>query len=238
MLDVTAKQLVDSVIKIAAERPDFVYETVDNDWRCVNFIAKSGAPSCIIGHALADNGITWGNLKEEGLAYNSPVNSLKSVLSEWPDQNDILFLQNVQTSQDNGTPWGESVALAKQVRSVIAVTKITVQQLVDSTIRIAEENPNYVYKSPDGGGCVYFDPETKQPSCLIGHALADNGITFDDLGELGIRNAIDSVDNVCWRIEPFPETKFVNFLERVQINQDCGIPWGEAVHPQGEKFNV
>lgn len=76
---------------------------------------------------------------------------------------------------------------------------VTAKQLVDSTIRIAEENPNYVYKSPEGdnGDCMYFDPDTKQPSCLIGHALADNGITFDDLKPLNISNNEDSAEVVC-----------------------------------------
>lgn len=122
----------------------------------------------------------------------------------------------------------------------LSMLDVTAKQLVDSVIKIAEEQPNYVYEPPesDEGDCMYFHPETKQPSCLIGYALADNGITFDDLDELGIDNAGDDAASVCWKVDASSDTDLVDFLQMVQGDQDYEVPWGEAVRTHRWKFNV
>lgn len=113
---------------------------------------------------------------------------------------------------------------------------------------LAAERPDYVYLQPVLGvlpngdpdtRCAYFDPVDKTPSCVIGHLLARHGVGADDLvlsepveykgmrytdlnTDAGVRvlahAGVIEIDRLG-----------VEILEDVQVAQDCGIPWGQAV---------
>jgi hypothetical protein len=94
---------------------------------------------------------------------------------------------------------------------------------------VQEKGADYAMpKNEDGGGvvgCVYFDEKTKKPSCLVGHALAYDGFTYEDLG-VNNRRAISCVgpelyDRLADRTR--------RLLVHVQDDQDNGATWGSAL---------
>ena len=102
---------------------------------------------------------------------------------------------------------------------------------------IAEKGEDYKYpKNPSVfGGCVYFDPDTRQPSCIIGHVLAHLGVTAEDmeidspLPGIGSRNvstftALVRAKNI--RVDS-PRTEAL--LQVAQEERDQGSSWGDAV---------
>lgn len=91
---------------------------------------------------------------------------------------------------------------------------------------LADENPNYQYKSPEGvGACVYWTPSRfgqRIPSCIVGHV-------FDKLGVLDQIPA-ELVSAAVSRIPIKSDNPMlVTVLREAQAHQDAGVPWSESV---------
>lgn len=96
----------------------------------------------------------------------------------------------------------------------------TVQLLKEVVYKVGED---YVYPHKDQI-CMYF--ERQAPSCIVGHVLDHEGVTHADIrskNENGVVSLIES--NI---IEP-EDQRVVDLLEQVQMHQDNGIPWGDAL---------
>lgn len=101
---------------------DFVYEKVDFDGahipRCVNF--HEGEPSCIVGHVLANLGVSAEDAARMGVDGNmSAINvagNLERFGYEWKIDSDAVdILTAAQIRQDNGQSWGEALAYAENL---------------------------------------------------------------------------------------------------------------------------
>lgn len=100
--------------------------------------------------------------------------------------------------------------------------------------QVVAERPDFVYSSPNvmDGTCVYRDPKTGEPSCLIGVALDRMGElpSLDDLGRgsfLGL-----NTKGPHSLVESFHLPLTVEETEaalRAQNVQDRGLPWATAL---------
>lgn len=104
--------------------------------------------------------------------------------------------------------------------------KITEQMLIDSLYEIVAENPDYVYDDQDAGGfCRYFNDEG-EPSCVVGHVIAQHGITAEQ---------VEPVKNSCAPVVIREITEIQLSLEAkvlfssVQGWQDMRQPWARAL---------
>ena len=109
---------------------------------------------------------------------------------------------------------------------------ITAKDILDTVIKLAKEHPDTVAE------CLYFNDD-KTPCCIVGHAFYEHGITADTLAEIAETKYCDYEDLNRWTsirtgilgyvgIEN-EETDAVTALERIQLAQDCGDTWGDAV---------
>lgn len=132
------------------------------------------------------------------------------------------------------------------------VGRITYERALLTLHGLVAGREHYVYPRSAGGDCMYFEDgnpievdendnvivpsEYGAPSCIVGHALAKWGVTYDDLPEIADDGDGDSMDpNTCGinrfarGLELEIEPKAMEFLLRAQSNQDLGAPWGEAL---------
>ena len=109
---------------------------------------------------------------------------------------------------------------------------------------VAEKGYDYVYTAVDvdnplAGGrsgyeqCVYFNPVTGQPSCIVGHWLARHNVLLDDPDE-GLYSELNLGTNVGGLLNdhllPFGvDVRSHMLLEQVQRMQDRGVSWGKAL---------
>lgn len=107
--------------------------------------------------------------------------------------------------------------------------QIDIDRALDLLRRVVEGREDYVYQRlTDGSGedvCAYFDLTTGQPSCLVGHVLAEVGVTLDTLPDRhNVGSGIHHLD--------VPGVEMTRGARRVlsaaQRAQDRGTPWGEA----------
>lgn len=108
---------------------------------------------------------------------------------------------------------------------------------------IEEKGADYMYHPPvAAGSCVYFDPTTEQPSCIVGQVLSYVGVTKGDLPSvLSVRSRIPNDLNATGfatnETDLFDalssHAKFtldaIHFLGCVQTHQDQSVPWGKSV---------
>lgn len=102
---------------------------------------------------------------------------------------------------------------------------LTAERALQLLREVAAERPNYVYQSPVEASCVYIDPQTHEPSCLIGHVLIRAGWTVKeletvnrtDIGTLLERSGFDPNENV------------VRILSEAQERQDGENTWARAL---------
>lgn len=124
---------------------------------------------------------------------------------------------------------------------------VTVESLHDEVVRIAAEQPEHIYESPNGGGCFYThysDEEPPKPGCIIGVAIFNltgklvkqDGSYPNELGG-GIntwewRNILgaDAEDEWCAPMHSDPKRELTHkWLARVQQEQDFKETWSDAV---------
>lgn len=96
------------------------------------------------------------------------------------------------------------------------------RQLIKHVRDLAEANPNYVY---DQTPCRYL--VNKEPSCIIGQAAHKAGVELAELEAWDNSKADSTASCVLPRIGV--DGPGLDWLDRVQMAQDRGDPWGEAV---------
>ena len=128
------------------------------------------------------------------------------------------------------------------------MTQLTIKQVVDKTIEIADRDPERVYTSPEGeGGTCYYvhteavgDPLAGEkrlvPGCLFGHALHELGIPFEAMYDADPGCAAGPIDEMLPAfLTEEEEERFRNnatirsCLYGAQESQDNGHTWGDAV---------
>ena len=108
------------------------------------------------------------------------------------------------------------------------MTEVTVLQVQAEIRKLAQEQPDFVYKRPESSSfCLYVHEASdgsKTPGCIVGHALHRLGFSFDEL-EIGgtAGEALHRLGISDW------DKDTVVWITRVQGEQDTGIPWGQAV---------
>lgn len=116
--DITPATVRAEVERIAAERPDFVYAPPMELGTCV-YARPDGSPDCIVGHAFAALGVLAEVAAfEDGDGNEESIWVLGASMFGWDESRysdlDFDWLTVVQYNQDNGTSWGEAVAIAKE----------------------------------------------------------------------------------------------------------------------------
>ncbi|AAN12764.1 gp124 [Mycobacterium phage Omega] len=99
------------------------------------------------------------------------------------------------------------------------------QKLINEIRMVAAGNPDYVYEYEEGGLCRYI--MNGQPSCLVGHGLHRLGL-IDAALEPHDYN-YSCFEDLEERLDLGLDSDEVHWVERVQIAQDGGRTWGEAV---------
>lgn len=91
-------------------REDYVYQNPDPDPEhpdtCYNH--WNGEPSCLIGHAIAADGI---DLVGEVGAELDAAGAVRDAYRRW-EENAVRLWTKAQFRQDSGTPWGKAVQYA------------------------------------------------------------------------------------------------------------------------------
>lgn len=109
---VTADQIIAEVRRLAAERPDYVYEKPPGSTFCL-YRHEDGSPGCIFGQALDNLGVgldehTYGTI---GIVLFDLGVAKTDQQANW--------MTSVQHYQDNGRPWAEAVAKADEENGVV-----------------------------------------------------------------------------------------------------------------------
>lgn len=95
---------------------------------------------------------------------------------------------------------------------------------------VANKGEDFVYERSD---CVYVDHVTGQPSCIVGHALADAGVDMSTFyGAANIRGILDH----SFRDLLDYEASLV--FGAAQIAQDEHVPWGKALAEAEDKYRL
>ncbi|QDM55932.1 hypothetical protein SEA_TRAX_45 [Gordonia phage Trax] len=105
----------------------------------------------------------------------------------------------------------------------------TFEKFVAEVRRLANENPNFIYKPRTVPGrqitCHYVNEDRTGGDCLIGQALFNTGMrTIEQLDEVEGRGAA----TVLRRYFDAPSA-LQRWATEVQGAQDDGVAWGEAV---------
>lgn len=123
------------------------------------------------------------------------------------------------------------------------MTQITFEAAIAAAQELAGANSNFVYPAEDG--CVYTDPKTAAPSCIVGHILKkldpelfaqvveferEHGSSFP-VSVFGDAE-YDEGDNE-YEVYQYPERHWdedtAKFFGIIQREQDSGTTWGTAV---------
>lgn len=127
--------------------------------------------------------------------------------------------------------------------------KFTAEDVLKEVVRLGRERPDFVYndqperkayledKQSSSLGCSYTSAvlgSDEGEGCIVGQALMNLGVPEESLE--GVATNVVAVLEDLLPGEPFRYTfgevaipKIVRALECIQINQDSGLPWGEAV---------
>lgn len=91
---------------------------------------------------------------------------------------------------------------------------------------IVNERPDYQYRMTNGE-CLYRDPETFEPSCLVGHFLDRSGVAELRTEEFERWEGVGAPVVVSQFLEVDDHT--CTLLSLVQEYQDEGLPWGDSL---------
>lgn len=98
---------------------------------------------------------------------------------------------------------------------------------------VDKKGADHIYERVDLRGvvsaaCAYIDPDTRQPSCIVGHVLVDLGVDPDRLALPGINNLAFN-QTLLERLSITASPAALVILRQAQYAQDCGEPWGDAL---------
>lgn len=110
---------------------------------------------------------------------------------------------------------------------------ITTDSVVTVLSAIAQVAGDTVYQPPgNGSACVYTDPDTKAPSCIVGQVIAAHG--FDHT--LCTENRSPAYVLPTFGVSG--EGPIADLLGCVQYWQDRGLSWRDAVRRGFENNNI
>jgi hypothetical protein len=104
---------------------------------------------------------------------------------------------------------------------------------------VAEKGKDYVATYPMVDNypvCMYFDPETKKRSCIVGHVLSYKGLTIDDLEAAG-RNSYANIRTLIDEGFLSVDSETEALLAVAQCEQDTGQTWGRALEEALETYD-
>lgn len=117
--------------------------------------------------------------------------------------------------------------------------KMTIEKTIEALKKaVAEKGEDYVYKENEEiGWCLYSDRESGQPSCIVGHVLADlDPEAFARVRAWELRSARSAgVSTTIFQrvalpdISPVDRPLILALLGDVQNQQDDGVAWGPAL---------
>lgn len=121
---ITIDELMDKVREIASAEPDFRYRTEDSMGGFCSYLGPIGGgegSGCIIGRALVGLGVDMSGIRglEEVQHSSGPIGELlydrvvDVDFDEEKDYSKIVWLDLVQSRQDVGNTWSESVNYAE-----------------------------------------------------------------------------------------------------------------------------
>jgi hypothetical protein len=112
-------------------------------------------------------------------------------------------------------------------------TAVTADQIITEVRRIAAENPDFRYRDHLNGGekCFYNETEDGEPACIMGQALANLGHAVDPVYE---QKGVEHV--LIHQFGLHPGYQQGMWLTEVQISQDRGATWAEAVETADQRF--
>lgn len=104
---------------------------------------------------------------------------------------------------------------------------LTYERAKELLLRVVEGREDYVYENPNPGPVhqdACYNHWKGKPSCLIGHAIAADGI--DLVGKVDAdADAAGAVQSAYGQ----GEENAVRLWMKAQVYQDSGVPWGKAV---------
>lgn len=102
-----AKELLLQVIE---GREDYVYQNPDPEYSDACYNHWNGEPSCLIGHAIAADGI---DVCKVGAEFDA-AGAVQSTYGQW-EENAVRLWMKAQHYQDGGVSWGEAVQYAIEI---------------------------------------------------------------------------------------------------------------------------
>jgi hypothetical protein len=116
----------------------------------------------------------------------------------------------------------------------VKLAELDLDRLVADIRAIAEEHPHHAVEE-----CTYFGNVVHTPNCIVGNALARQGITYDDLHEItrnGVILAPNSArfDSIAADLGIEHDDPQVRWIRRVQAWQDTRVSWAVSVHEADE----
>lgn len=123
----TVQSVIKNIRDLAEERPDFVYEAPEFDAseggpECL-YVHPGNQPGCIVGHALMMDGVAaealikFDNTYANGIGVRAGVVTA-NLCDDTPTQQEQWWMDSVQSNQDSGKTWSESVQFADSVYSL------------------------------------------------------------------------------------------------------------------------
>lgn len=110
--------------------------------------------------------------------------------------------------------------------------KIKAQQLAYEITKIAKSRPDYRY-TDEYEESLYFDPETKEPMCIVGLALSNFGFDLDDIvmQGTGLEPKQNEFGYCCGQVldDAYDNWSVVKWIGDVQESQDLGGTWQTAI---------
>jgi hypothetical protein len=106
----------------------------------------------------------------------------------------------------------------------------TLENVIGYVTDAARGRTDFIY-NPDRSkaACVYVDPRTGEPDCLIGRALVGAGVVDKSWFIRGGFNESE-ISTMARRILDHTfDDDAIDFMSAVQLNQDRGFTWGYAI---------
>lgn len=103
------------------------------------------------------------------------------------------------------------------------IKQLDFPQLLSDILALAAEHPDRK------ASCLYFDDlmADHPPQCIVGHAIARQGVTYEDMGnENGTAFDILVLQDEFGEI---PDVTIPHTVQLIQAAQDTGVTWSEAV---------